>query len=332
MPHVTPAFHMSSCRFSLRAGLIGLSFSLCVGCALAQTYPAKPVRILVGSSAGGGVDIIARLLATDFSQAVGQQFIVENRSSSLATAAALAKSTPDGYTLMLTTASYIVNRALRKDLPYDPLRDIVAVSLVGSTPIIIVTHPSLPVTNVRSLVALAKQKPGALNFGSGGIGSPLHLAGELFKQATHVDIVHISYKGTAPAAVNLAAGEVQILFPSMISMYPYIQANRARVLAVMNERRSGSLPAVPTTAEAGYPGLTAGIWYGLIAPAGTPRPIIDQLQQLVAHAIAKKDVRERLLRDDVEPLGRGPDEFAAFANTELKKWSKVIADAHVKVE
>jgi len=321
-----------SSRTRVCACLLGVTALLSAAPALAQTYPAKPVRILVGSSAGGGVDIIARLLATDFSQVAGQQFIVENRSSSLATAAALAKSTPDGYTLMLTTASYIVNRALHKDLPYDPLRDIAAVSLVGSTPIIIVTHPSLPVTNVRSLVALAKQKPGALNFGSGGIGSPLHLAGELFKQATHVEIVHIAYKGTAPAAVNLAAGEVQILFPSMISMYPYIQAHRARVLAVMNDRRSASLPAIPTTAEAGCPGLTAGIWYGLIAPAGTPRPIVDQLQQLVTQAIAKKDIRERLLRDDVEPLGRGPDEFAAFADAELKKWSKVIADAHVKVE
>jgi tripartite-type tricarboxylate transporter receptor subunit TctC len=314
------------------ACLIGFSWFATAGSVVAQSYPAKPVRILVGSSAGGGVDIIARLLATDFSQAAGQQFIVENRSSSIATAAALAKSPADGYSLMLTTASYIVNRALRRDLPYDPLRDIVAISLVGSTPIIIVTHPSLPVSNVRSLVALAKQKPGALNFGSGGIGSPLHLAGELFKQATHVDIVHIAYKGTAPAAVNLASGEVQILFPSVISMYPYIQANRARVLAVMNDRRAGSLPAVATTAEAGYPGLTAGIWYGLIASAGTPRAIVDQLQQLVIQALGKKDIRERLLRDDVEPLGHGPDEFARFAGAELKKWSKVIADAHIKVE
>jgi tripartite-type tricarboxylate transporter receptor subunit TctC len=314
------------------ACLIGFSWFATAGSVVAQSYPAKPVRILVGSSAGGGVDIIARLLATDFSQAAGQQFIVENRSSSIATAAALAKSPADGYSLMLTTASYIVNRALRRDLPYDPLRDIVAISLVGSTPIIIVTHPSLPVSNVRSLVALAKQKPGALNFGSGGIGSPLHLAGELFKQATHVDIVHIAYKGTAPAAVNLASGEVQILFPSVISMYPYIQANRARVLAVMNDRRAGSLPAVATTAEAGYPGLTAGIWYGLIASAGTPRAIVDQLQQLVIQALGKKDIRERLLRGDVEPLGHGPDEFARFAGAELKKRSKVIADAHIKVE
>jgi tripartite-type tricarboxylate transporter receptor subunit TctC len=188
------------------------------------------------------------------------------------------------------------------------------------------------VTTVRSLVALAKQKPGALNFGSGGIASPLHLAAELFKQATHVDIVHVAYKGTAPAAINLVSGEVQILFPSVISMYPYIQANRAKVLAVMNDRRAASLPAVPTIAEAGYPGLTAGIWYGLIAPGGTPRAVVDQLQQLVTRALGKKDVRERLLRDDVEPLGRGPDEFATFAAAELKKWSKVIADAHIRID
>jgi tripartite-type tricarboxylate transporter receptor subunit TctC len=314
------------------ACLFAAALTLSNPSAFAQSYPAKAVRILVGSSAGGGVDIIARLLGADFSQALAQQFVIENRPSSIGAVTLLAKSPPDGYTLMLTTASYVVNRALHKDLPYDPLRDIVPVSLVGSTPIIIVVHPSLPVSNLRSLVALAKQKPGALNFGSGGIASPLHLAGELFKQATQVDIVHIAYKGTAPAAVNLAAGEVQILFPSVISMYPYIQSHRAKVLAIMNDRRAASLPAVPTTAEAGWPGLTAGIWYGLIAPGGTPRGVVDQLQQLVAQAIAKKDIRERLLRDDVEPLGRGPDEFAAFVGAEYKKWARVIADAKMKVE
>jgi tripartite-type tricarboxylate transporter receptor subunit TctC len=298
----------------------------------AQPYPTKPVRIIVPAAPGGGVDIMARMIGSELTQELGQQFIAENRPSSVAAATFLSNQPGDGQTLMLTTATYLVNGALRKNLPYDPLRDFVPVSLVGSTPIIIVIHPSLPVTDLRGLVALAKQKPGALNFGSGGIGSPLHLAGELFKQSANVDIVHVAYKGTAPAAVNLLAGEVQIMFPSVISMQPYIQANRVRVLAVMDERRSAALPQVPTTAEAGYPGLTAGIWFGIIAPKGTPRPIIDRLHQIVAESIKKKDIRERLLRDNVEPLGLGPDKFAAFANTEYKKWARVIANAHVKVE
>jgi tripartite-type tricarboxylate transporter receptor subunit TctC len=298
----------------------------------AQTYPVKPVRVIVAAAPAGGVDIMARLLANEFSQALGQNFIVENRTPSVAAAEIVAKAPGDGHTLMVSTATYLVNGSLHKDLPYDPLRDFVPVSLVGSTPIIICVHPSLPVTNIKGLIALAKQKPGALNFGSGGIGSPLHLAGELFKQSAKVDIVHVAYKGTAPAAMDLLAGQVQIMFPSVISMYPYIQSGRTRVLAVMSPRRSPTLKDTQTTAEAGFPDLTASIWFGVLASKNTPRPVIDQLNRVVVKAVASKEFRERLLRDDVEPIGDSPDQFSAFAAVEYAKWARVIKAANIKVE
>ena len=297
-----------------------------------QPYPTKSVHILVPASPGGGLDIIARLLSNELTRSLGQNFIVENRISSVATADAVAKAAPDGHTLLFSVASYLVNGILQKDLPYDPLRDLVPVSLVGSTPIIICAQASLPAKTLAELVALAKQKPGTLNFGSGGIGSPLHLAGELFKQDAKVDIVHIAYKGTAPAALALVAGEVQLSFPSVISLYPHIKAGKVRVLAVMSTHRSSTLPEVPTTAEAGMPGLTAEIWYGLLASKNTPRPIAEQLQRAVVKALGAKEVRERLLRDDVEPIGSSPDEFAKFEAAEFAKWSRVIRAANIKAE
>ncbi len=312
--------------------LVTAAVSFATGSAFGQAYPTKPVRIIVPAAPAGGVDIIARLLGSEFAQTFGQQFVIENRNPSVAAADLVAKAPPDGHTLLVSTATYLVNGAMHKDLPFEPLRDFAPISLVGSTSIIIVCHPSLPVTSIKSLIALAKQKPGALNFGSGGIGSPLHLAGELFKQTAKVEIMHVAYKGTAPAAVNLLAGEVQLMFPSVISMYPYIKAGKTRVLAVMNPHRSPTLPDVPTTAEAGLPGLTASIWFGLLAPGKTPRPVIEQLHQAIAKAVAKKEFRDRLLRDDVEPIGNSPDEFAAFASAEYSKWTRVIRTANIKAE
>lgn len=297
-----------------------------------QTYPTKPGRIVVTAAPGGGVDIMARLLGREFAQSLGQQFIVENRTPSVAGADFVAKSQPDGYTLMLTTATYLVNGALRKDLPYDPLRDFAPVSLIGATPIIICVHPSLQVTDVKGLIALAKRRKGELNFGSGGIGSPLHLAGELFKQDAKVDIVHVAYKGTAPAAYDLLAGQVQVMFPSVISMYPYIQAGKVRVLAVMSPRHTATLPKVQTTAEAGLPDLVASIWFGLVAPKNTSPQVVGQLHQAVVKAIAAKEFRERLVRDEVEAIGNTPQEFAAFAQAEYTKWARVIKAANIKVE
>ncbi len=306
---------------------IATMLSVTSGPAVSQT----PSRIIVGAAPGGGVDIMARLLANSFTQSLGQRFIVENRTPVLVAGEIVAKAPPDGKTLFLSTATYLVNRALYKNMSYDPLQDIATISLVGSTPIIMVSHPSLPVTSVKELIALAKKNPGALNFGSGGNGSPLHLAGELFKQIAKVDIVHVAYRGTAPAAIDLLSGQVQLMFPSVISMYPYIKAGKLRVLAVFSPQRSAAIPDVPTTAEAGLPDLTASIWFGLLTSGNTPRAITEPLHQAVVKAIQTKELNDRLLRDNVDPIGSSPEEFASFAAAEYAKWSAVIRVANIKI-
>ena len=308
------------------------AFSVLYPCsAFSQGYPAQPVRVIAPAAPGGGVDIMARLLANSFSESFGQRFIVENRNPSVLAGELLAKAQPNGQVLMLSTATYLVNKWLHSNLSYEPLRDITPISLVGSTPIIMVVHPSLPVKNVKELIALAKRKPGELNFASGGSGSPLHLAGELFKLEAKVNIVHVAYRGTAPAAADMLSGQVQLMFPSVISMYPHIQSGRTRVLAVLGPKRSQTLPDVPTSAEAGLPGLNASIWFGLLTTNGTPKPIIDQLHQAVVKTVATKDFKERLARDNVDPIGNSPEEFAAYASAESSKWGRVIKSANIKV-
>jgi tripartite-type tricarboxylate transporter receptor subunit TctC len=295
----------------------------------AQTYPSKPVRIVL-SSPGGGTDIVARFAAENMSRSMGAPFFVESRQPNVAAAAFVARSAPDGYTLLVSTASYLVNSLLRQP-QYQPLRDFAPVTLLGTTPIIIVVHPALPVASVRDLIALAKQRPGELNYGSGGVSSPLHLAAELFKQATRVDMVHVPYKGTVAAATDLQAGRVQVMFPSIISLEPQIKSRRAKVLAIMSEQRSSELPDVPTTREAGMPGLTANIWYGMLAPANTPAALVDRLSKAAAGAMNAPQVSERLRAVGVEPIGNTPEQFATFAAAELAKWKRVVEVAKIDV-
>lgn len=299
---------------------------------IAQTYPQQVVRVIVPAAPGGGVDIIARLIAYHLGDQLNQKFIVENRTPSGLAGEVVAKASPNGHTLMVSTATYLVNRSLYPNLGYDPLRDISTISLIGSTPIIIVCHPSLPVQSVSQLVEFAKRKPGALNYGSGGNGSPLHLAGELFKQEAKVNIVHVAYRGTAPAAMELLSGQMQVMFPSVISMYPYIQSGRTRVLAVLGQQRSKALPNTPTSAEVGLPSLIASIWYGLLTTAGTPKSVVMLLHQNVVKALANKDLNERLQRDSVEQIGSTPEEFASFAANENTKWSSVIKAGNITAQ
>jgi len=295
----------------------------------AQTFPSKPVRVVL-SSPGGGTDIVARLVAENMSRSMGSPFFVESRQPNVAAAAFVARSPADGHTLLVSTASYLVNTLLRQP-QYDALRDFSPVTLLGTTPIIVVVHPSLPVNSVRDLVALAKQRPGELNFGSGGISSPLHLAGELFNQAARVNIVHIPYKGTAHAATDLVAGRIQVMYPSIISLAPMIGTGKAKVIAIMSERRSSELPQVPTMAESGMPGLTANIWYGLLAPANVPPPIIERLNKEAAAALKTPAVAERMRTAGVDAVGNSPAEFGRFAAAELAKWKRVVEAAHIDV-
>jgi tripartite-type tricarboxylate transporter receptor subunit TctC len=326
---------MRSRQFHCCLGLASLLLALgAVGDARAQApaqpYPARPVKIVL-SSPGGGTDIMARLVADHLSRRLGAQFIVESRQPNIAATTYVAKSPADGYTLLVATASYIVNTLLHQNPPYDPLRDFSTISQLGSTPVIVVVHPSLPVRTLTDLIRLAKANPDALNFGSGGIGSPLHLAGELFNQTAGVRIVHVPFRGTANAATDLQAGRVQVLYPSSASVLPLIKAGRIRAIAVMGARRSPELPDVPTTIESGLPKLVANIWYGMVAPRGTPGAIVDQLYQNVVNALQRNDIRERVIGLGVEPVGSSPSEFAAFAAEERSRWLNVIRTAKIEV-
>jgi tripartite-type tricarboxylate transporter receptor subunit TctC len=317
---------------AFRILMVVIIMFISAGSAISQNYPTKPVRIMVGAAAGGGTDIMARFLAKSLAESFGKPFIVDNRASVTLAADVVAKAPPDGHTLLFSTATYLTNRALYKNLPYDPQRDLATISLVGSAPVIIGVTPTLPVASLKELVSLAKQKPGTLNLSSGGMGSPLHLAGALFQYSTKVNIGRVPYKGTAPAIMGLLTGEVQLTFASLISLAQYVQSGKAKVLAVMSPHRTRSLPDVPTTAEAGFPDLTAGIWYGFLATANTPKPIIDQLYRSVVKALETKDLRDSMLNDDVEPIGSSPEKYAAFASEEYTKWSNIIRATNFKVE
>ena len=308
--------------------LAGTVLGLAAGPLAAQT-PGKPVRVVL-SSPGGGTDLVARLVAENMSRALGNPFFVESRQPNVAAATFVARAAPDGHTLLVATASYLVNSLLRQP-QYHPLRDFSAITLLGTTPIIVVVHPALPVTSLKDLVALAKKRPGELNFASGGVSSPLHLAGELFNQAAGVNIVHVPFKGTANASTDLQAGRVQVMYPSTISVAPLIQSGRVKVIAIMSEKRSAELPQVPTTREAGLPGLTANIWYGMLAPANTPAPIVEKLNKAAAGALNLPQVQERMRSSGVEPVGNAPEQFASFAAAELAKWKRVVEVAKIDV-
>ncbi len=310
---------------ALAAGLALLPIQ-CV----AQSYPGKPVKIVL-SSPGGGTDVIARLFADHFTRAFGLQFIVESRQPNVAATNYVAKAKPDGYTLLVATASYIVNTLLHQNPPYDALKDFSAVSLLGTTPIIVAIHPSLPVRSLREVISLARRNPDSLSYGSGGIGSPLHLAGELFCQTAGIRMLHVPFKGTANAAVDLQAGRVQLMFPSSISVLPQVQAGRLRVLAVMSAKRVAELPDVPTTAEAGLPQLVVNIWYGMLVPQATPAAIVDQLHREVVNGLTGPDIRERMVSAGVVPVGNSPAEFAAFAAAERARWAAVIKAANIEI-
>ena len=311
-------------------GAIIACLALLAGQCAAQAYPVKPVKIVL-SSPGGGTDVIARLFADQFTRACGPQCIVESRQPNIAATNYVAKSKPDGYTLLVATASYIVNTLLHQNPPYDALKDFSAVSLLGTTPIIVAVHPSLPVRTLRDVIALARKNPDGLSYGSGGIGSPLHLAGELFGQTAGIKLLHVPFKGTANAAVDLQAGRVQLMFPSSISVLPQVQAGRLRVLAVMSTKRVAELPEVPTTAEAGLPQLVVNIWYGMLAPQATPAAIVDQLHREVVNGLARPDIRERMVTTGVVPVGSSPAEFTAFAAAERARWAAVIKAANIEI-
>jgi len=303
------------------------------GAASAQNYPNKPVRIVVGFTPGGGVDINARLLAPKLSEYLGQQVIVDNRPGAGTNIAneLVAHSPPDGYTLLMNTAAVAINMSLYKKLNFDTLRDFAAVSIFSASPNVMVVHASVPVKNVKQLIALAKSKPGGLNYSSAGSGTTQHLAGELFKLRTRTNIVHVPYKGSAPSLTALIGGEVDLSFANIPAIYQHVKSGRLRPLALTGTKRNDALPGVPTLKESGVD-MDVVVWYGVLAPAATPRDIIAKLGELVAKAAHSPDIKQKLLDQGAEPVGNTPDEFQKQLRTEVSTWADVVKASGARAE
>ncbi len=302
---------------------------------LAQSYPARPVRILVPFPAGSGVDILARMVGNPLAEAWNQAVVVDNRpGASGAIACELAaKAPPDGYTLLLGNASSLAMApSLQAHVAYDPVKSFAPVTQITSSANVLVVHPSLPATTVPALIALLKAKPGQLTYGSGGNGSSPHLSAELFRSMTGVNFVHVPYKGTPQLITDLLGGQIHMSFTSLVSALPYIGQHRFRALGVTSLKRAASLPDVPTISEAGLKGYEVTVWQGMLAPAGTPRPIVDQLNSQIAKILHATDTRERLALQGLEPAPNKPDEFAAYIAAEVVKWGKVIKQSGMSAD
>ena len=303
--------------------------------ALAQNYPAKPIRIVVPQAPGGGNDTIARMIGQKLTGTLKQQVLIENRpgAGGLIAAEAVAKAPADGYTLLLANvATMAIIPNVQKKIAYDPVKDFAPVSLIASAPLLVVVHPSLPVTSIRQLIALAKAKPSQLNYASNGVGSSTHLATEMFAMMTGTQLVHVPYKGLSPALTDLLSGQVQLMFSSAVAMMPHVKAGRLRALAMTGAKRSSAIPDVPTVAEAGVRDYEAGSWYGIAAPAGTPQAVVDLLSREVAAATKSAEIAERLSFEGVIAAGSSPGEFAAHISRELSRIGKVVAASGAKFE
>jgi tripartite-type tricarboxylate transporter receptor subunit TctC len=301
----------------------------------AQSYPAKPVRIVVGFAPGGATDIVGRLIAQKLSEATGQSFFVENRPGASATIAAelVARSAPDGYTLLIAaTTSHSILPSLMAKLSYDPLRDYAPVSLLATSPLLLALHPSLPVRSVTDMIKLARARPGQLSFGAGGTGTPPHMAGELFKQMAGVDMLYVPYKGEAPAISDLIGGQTSLIFANVVAVLPQVQAGRLRGIAVTAGGRLPALPDFPTVAESGLPGFFVDSWFGLAAPAATPGETIAKLNAETVRGMNQADVRERLAGQGLFVKTGSPAELTTLIQTEIAKWAKVAKAANLKLE
>jgi tripartite-type tricarboxylate transporter receptor subunit TctC len=300
--------------------------------AAAQGYPGKPIRVIVPFAPGGSLDVVGRVVFDSVSRLIGQQVIMDFRpgaSGNIGTEL-VARATPDGYTLLLNTLPLVVNPSLYRKLPFDVVRDFAPVSLIGTAPFVLVIHPSVPAKSVKELVALAKSRPGKLNYASAGIGTNLHVAVELLKNLTKTDIVHIGYKGGGPALVATLSGEADLSILSIPAALPHMQSGRLRALATTGAKRSPSLPQLPTIAEGGVPGYEFSSWWGVLAPAGTPAAAIGAFNEHVVRATRTPEVSKRFADEGVETIASSPDQFAAHIKRELARWAKVVKDNHIE--
>lgn len=319
----------------LIARLCAVVFFGFAGGALGQTWPAKPVRLIVPYPPGGSADILARAIGQKLSEGIGQQVIIDNRpgAGTAIGAEATAKAAPDGYTILLgTVSSHAINPALTPGLKYDPIKDFAPVSLVASIPFALIVHPSLSANSLNELIALAKARPGALNFSSAGTGTSNHLAGELFKSMTGTFMVHIPYKGSAPALNDLIAGQVQLMFDLVLTSAPHVKSGAVRALAVTGRERSAALPGVPTVAESGVPGYEVSAWFGFFAPAGTPPSVVNALNAETIKTMRLPDLRERLASQGADAVTNTPEQFTAYVREELGKWTRVVKASGMKAD
>jgi tripartite-type tricarboxylate transporter receptor subunit TctC len=303
--------------------------------AAAQIYPAKPIRLIVPYPPGGPTDLVGRSIGQKLTEAWGQQVVVENRAgaASVVGTEVAARSAADGYTLLLgTSAGFCINPALGGKMPYDAERDFAPISLVVINPQILVVHPSLPVHSVKSLVALAKSRPGQINYASVGNASPQHLGMEMLKSMTGIDMVHVPYKGTVPAITDILAGNVSLMFNSMPSVLPQAKAGKLRGIAVGSAKRSAAAPDIPTVAEAGVPGFEYVTWYGLFAPAGTSRDIVSRLNAQIAKILSDPEIATRFASQGAEPASNSPEQLAQYRRAEFERWRKLIAEMKLRVE
>jgi tripartite-type tricarboxylate transporter receptor subunit TctC len=300
--------------------------------AAGQAYPSKAIRFIVPFAPGGGNDILGRVVAQKLNQSFGVPVVVDNRPGAGGTLGTdlTAKSQPDGYTILINNLSVAVNVTLYPKLPFDPLKDLQPISLVGRQPNILVVHPTLPAKSWKELQALAKQRPGQLSFSSGGVGSSSHLAGELLKVVAGVDMVHVPYKGMGPALIDLISGQVQLAMATLASALPHIRNQRMRPLAVSTATRVAVVPDVPTLQEAGLRAYEHSTWYGLFVPAATPRPVVDRLNESVRKIVASDDVKQKFSPQGVEPASNSPEEFRAYLTAEIAKWAKVVRSAGLR--
>ena len=300
----------------------------------AQDYPARPVRMVVPYAPGGPVDIVARITANKLSESLGQQFVVDNRAGAGGNIAleVVARSTPDGYTLLVgANGTNAINPSLYKNMPVDPGRDLAPISMVASSAMILVVHPSLPASNVKELIALARAKPGAVTCASSGSGSTAHLSGELFKSMARIDLLHVPYKGAAPALTDLVGGQVQSMITGVSSTLPYVKAGRLKALGVSSEKRQPLLPDVPSIAEQ-LPGYEVNTWYGVFAPAGAPRPLVDKLNRTLVQIFGTPDAQARLAAVGADAHTNTPDQFAQAIARERAKWAKIVKESGARAE
>ncbi|MEK7231480.1 MAG: tripartite tricarboxylate transporter substrate binding protein [Pseudomonadota bacterium] len=327
-------FGQRSRAAALRVACIAAAAATFASGASAQSYPAKPVRIVVPYAPGGAVDIIARATAQELTKRLGQQIIVDNRTGAGGNIGSdtVAKAPPDGYTLLMASPANTINPSLYTKMPYDPLRDLIPIALIGSVPSVMVANPFLPVRDIKQLIALAKAKPGALTYGSGGSGTTEHLAGEMFKSFAGIDLLHVPYKGGAQVMIDLIGGQVALMFSNQLGVLPHIKGGKLKALGVASAERSTALPDVPTFAEAGFPDFKVSVWWGVMGPAGMPKEIVSQLNREIVAGLSSPEMKGRLQTMSAQPIGGTPEQFAAFFVAETKRWAPIVKASGAKAD